>query len=88
MTSISSRDPSRSAGRRHYRAGHRRRSVGVECLSLTAVEAAHLARCSLTLTDGRSGRIVVPAETGDGDVPVLGEGERLIVLQVRLTGKT
>jgi curved DNA-binding protein CbpA len=57
-------------------------------LELTAFEAAHLARFPLTLTDGRSGRIVVPAGTCDGDELLLREGDRLIVLQVRLTGKT
>jgi curved DNA-binding protein CbpA len=57
-------------------------------LELTALEAAHLARFPLTLTDGSSGRIVVPAGTRDGDELLLRAGGRLIVLQVRLTGKT
>lgn len=57
-------------------------------LELTALETAHLARLPLTLTDGRSGRIVLPAGTCDGDELVLHEGGRLIVLRVRLTGKT
>lgn len=57
-------------------------------LELTALEAAHLARFPLTLTDGRSGRIVVPAGTCDGDELVLREGDWLIVLQVRLTDLT
>jgi len=57
-------------------------------LELTAVEATHVARFPLTLTDGFSGRIVVPAGTREGDGLLLREGGRLIVLQVRLTGKT
>lgn len=57
-------------------------------LELTAVEAAYVARFPLTLTDGSSGRIVVPAGTRDGDELLLREGGRLIVLHVRLTGKT
>jgi curved DNA-binding protein CbpA len=57
-------------------------------LELTAVEAAHLAHFSLTLIDGRRGRIVVPAGTCDGDELVVREGDRLIVLQVRLTRNT
>jgi curved DNA-binding protein CbpA len=55
-------------------------------LELTAMEAAYVARLPLTLTDGSGGRIVVPAGTRDGDELLLGEGARLIVLQVRLTG--
>jgi len=57
-------------------------------LELTALEAAHLARSPLTLTDGSRGRIVVPAGTRDGDELPVRVGGRLIVLQVRLTGKT
>ena len=57
-------------------------------VELTALEAAHLARSPLTLTDGSSGRIVVPAGTRDGDELLVRVGGRLIVLQVRLTGKT
>jgi hypothetical protein len=57
-------------------------------LELTAPEAAHVARFPLTLTDGSSGRIVVPAGTREGDELLLREGGRLIVLKVRLTGKT
>jgi curved DNA-binding protein CbpA len=56
-------------------------------LELTALEAAHVARFPLTLTDGFR-RIVVPPGTRDGDELLLREGGRLIVLQVRLTGKT
>jgi curved DNA-binding protein CbpA len=57
-------------------------------LELTAIEAAHVARLPLMLTDGSGGRIVVPAGTRDGDELWLEEGGRLIVLQVWLTGKT
>jgi hypothetical protein len=57
-------------------------------LELTTSEAAHLARFPLTLTDGSTARIVVPAGTRDGDQLVLRQGGRLIVLQVRLIGKT
>ncbi len=57
-------------------------------LELTALEAAHVARFPLTLTDGSGGRIVVPGGTRDGDELELRDGGRLIVLQVRLTGKT
>ena len=55
-------------------------------LELTALEAAYVARFPLTLTDGSSG-IVVPAGTRDGDELMLHEDDRLIVLQVRLTGR-
>jgi curved DNA-binding protein CbpA len=54
-------------------------------LELTPFEAAHVARFRLTLTDGRSGRIVVPAGTREGDELVLGAGDRQIVLRVRVT---
>ena len=57
-------------------------------LELTALEAAHLARFPLTLTNGRNGRIVLPAGTANGDELVLRDGARLIVLQVRCQGNT
>ena len=57
-------------------------------LQLTALEAAHVARFPLTLTDGSGGRIVVPAGTRDGDELLLRERGRLIVLHVRFTGRT
>jgi len=56
-------------------------------LELTALEAAYVARFPLTLNDGSSGRIVVPAGTLDGDELLLCEGDRLIVLQVRFNKK-
>jgi hypothetical protein len=56
-------------------------------LELTAVEAARVARFPLTLTDGSSRRIVVPAGTRDGDELLLSDGGRLIVLQVRCVRK-
>ena len=56
-------------------------------LELTAYEAAYVARFPLTLTN-ESSKIVVPAGTRDGDELMLHKGDRLIVLQVRLTGKT
>jgi curved DNA-binding protein CbpA len=56
-------------------------------LELTAVEAAHVARFPLTLTDGSNGRIVVPAGTRDGDELLLRKGGRLIVLHVRCQRK-
>ena len=56
-------------------------------LELTALEAAYVARFPLTLTDGSSGRIVVPAGTCDGDELLLREGDRLIVLHVRCNRK-
>ena len=45
-------------------------------------------RVPLLLTDGRGGRIVVPAGTRNGDELVLCEGGRMIVLQVWITEKT
>lgn len=57
-------------------------------LELTALEAAHLAHCPLTLTNGRNGRIVLPAGTADGDELVIRDGDRLIVLEVRRQGNT
>ncbi len=57
-------------------------------LELTALEAAHLAHFPLTLTNGRNGRIVLPAGTADGDELVIRDGARLIVLQVRCYGNT
>ena len=81
--SLANPDPfPRLSPSRSWPAGGRR---GV--LELTAHEAAYVARFPLTLTNGSSG-IVVPAGTRDGDELVLHEGDRLIVLQVRLTGKT
>lgn len=57
-------------------------------LELTDREAAHLARFPLILTDAHGGRILVPAGTAHGDQLVLhGRGE-LIVLRVRVHGKT
>jgi curved DNA-binding protein CbpA len=56
-------------------------------LELTALEAAYVARFPLTLNDGSSGRVVVPAGTLDGDELLLCEGDRLIVLQVRFNRK-
>jgi len=53
-------------------------------LELTALEAAYAARFPLTLTDGHSRRIVVPAGTRNGDELMLRDGNRLMVLQVRL----
>jgi curved DNA-binding protein CbpA len=64
------------------RSAHRR---GV--LELTASEAANLARRPLLLTDSHGGRILIPAGTRDGDRLVLGEGDRLIVLRVRIDHK-
>jgi DnaJ-class molecular chaperone len=62
-----------------------RRAVGLRgVLELTALEAAYAARFPLTLTDGRSVRIVVPAGTRNGDELMLRDGNQLIVLQVRL----
>ena len=57
-------------------------------LELTALEAAHLAHFPLTLTNGRNGRIVLPAGTADGDELVIRDGARVIVLQVRCQGNT
>jgi curved DNA-binding protein CbpA len=76
-----SRAPSPSPSRLG-RPGVARRGV----LELTPFEAAYLARFALTLTDGRSGRIVVPAGTREGDELVLGAGDRRIVLRVRVAG--
>lgn len=53
-------------------------------LELTAIEAAYVTRFPLRLTDASSG-IVVPAGTRDGDELMFHNGDRLIVLQVRLT---
>jgi curved DNA-binding protein CbpA len=53
-------------------------------LELTASEAADLSRRPLVLTDGRGGRVVIPTGTRDGDELVLGQGDRLIVLRVRI----
>lgn len=52
-------------------------------LELTPLEAAYVARFPLTFTDGTRG-IVVPAGSRDGDELIIHNGERLIVLQVRL----
>ena len=57
-------------------------------LELTALEAAHLVRFPLTLTNGRNGRIVLPAGTANGDELVVRDGARLIVLHVRCQGNT
>jgi curved DNA-binding protein CbpA len=77
------RSPSRSSWRRSPPPGARR-----AVLELTALESAYVARFPLALTDGSGGRIVVPAGTRDGDELLLSERGRLIVLQVRLMGKT
>jgi curved DNA-binding protein CbpA len=53
-------------------------------LELTDLEAAHLARFPLTLTDAYGGRILVPAGTGDGDQLVLHDRGEMIVLRVRV----
>jgi curved DNA-binding protein CbpA len=57
-------------------------------LELTDREAAHVAHFPLTLADAHGGRIVVPAGTGDGDQLVLRDRGELIVLRVRVHGKT
>jgi curved DNA-binding protein CbpA len=53
-------------------------------LELTASEAADLTRRPLVLTDAPGGRVVIPTGTRDGDQLVLGQGDRLIVLRVRI----
>lgn len=73
----------RSPSPRSSPAGDRR---GV--LELTELEAAYVARFPLMLTDGSRGRIVVPAGTRHGDELLLRVGDRLIVLHVRLGGRT
>ena len=76
--------PIRRPPRRPSPPGLRRRGV----LELTALEAAHLVRFPLALTDTRAARIIVPAGTRDGDELVLREGDGLIALRVRFTGRT
>jgi curved DNA-binding protein CbpA len=57
-------------------------------LELTDQEAAYLARFPLILTDAHGGRILVPAGTAHGDQLVLHARGELIVLRVRVHGKT
>ncbi len=71
------------------RSPKRRPAVGRRAvLELTDLEAAHLARFPLILTDAHGGRILVPAGTAHGDQLVLHHRGELIVLRVRVHEKT
>jgi uncharacterized protein YjlB len=57
-------------------------------IELTASEARHLAHRSLALQAFDGEVIVLPAGTGHGDQITLSHGGRLVLLGVRVQGRT
>lgn len=57
-------------------------------IELTAGEARHLARWPLALYDPHGGVIVLPAGINHGDQITVSHGGRLVLLGVRVQGKT